>query len=78
MSTTRPDDAGRVADKHGLEGHMVCSYEVKGTRYYALLLGAWPDTAAAQQKVESLAPELRAQKPWIRPIASLRRLINRN
>ena len=76
LSTTHPGEARRVANKFGLEGHIICSYEVKGTRYHALLLGAWPDTAAAQQKVETLAPELRARKPWIRPVGSLRRLVN--
>ena len=76
MSSTQPDETQRVARKYGVQGHMICSYEVKGTRYHALLLGAWPDKAAAQQKVDTLDPELRAKKPWIRPVGSLRRLVN--
>ena len=76
MSSTQPDEIQRVARKFGLEDHMICSYKVKGTRYYALLLGVWPDTASAQQKVDTLSPELRAKKPWIRPVGSLRRLVN--
>ncbi len=75
LSTSQKGGAERLALEHKLREHTVCSYQVKGQTVYALLLGAYPDTAAAQQAVDALPPALRTNKPWIRKLSAVRKLV---
>ncbi|WP_228703699.1 SPOR domain-containing protein [Kangiella sediminilitoris] len=49
----------------------VYSTELKGEKRYRVLWGAFPTRAEAQQAIESLPPEILAQKPWIRQLSSV-------
>ena len=75
ISTSQQGGAERFAQQHELQEHTVCRYQVNGQTTYALLLGAYPDTAAAQQAEEALPAALRANKPWIRKLSAVRQLV---
>lgn len=50
----------------------------KGERWYVLLLGVYPDYAAAEQAIKSLPADFPIAHPWIRPLGSLREAILRD
>jgi TPR repeat protein len=77
-STSIKEGAEKLAGKHGLEGHHICTYRHKGEIRYALILGAYPDMAAAQQAVGNLPSELRQSNPWIRRIGAIRQIVSEN
>lgn len=44
----------------------------RGQIFYVLLLGAYPDQAAAERAIASRPPQLRHFNPWIRSVGSLK------
>jgi len=46
-----------------------------GKTLYYLLMGSFAERREANLRIESLAPELRASKPWARPFAELQPLV---
>jgi len=75
MSTSRSGDAYELARQHNLAGYAVCSYVHEGKTRHALLLGAYPSIAAANEAVAGLPLELKNGKPWVRKIKTVRQLV---
>lgn len=43
----------------------------EGMDWYVVVMGPYPNKAAAQQKRLSLPPELRTRQPWLKPLSSI-------
>jgi TPR repeat protein len=78
VSTTQQESAEQLAQRHDLADYHICSYDVGGKVHYALMVGAYADSVAAQEAVERLPSELRAGKPWIRKISVIKQLVAHN
>ena len=70
---TRSEDAVRnYADRFKLEGDVAYFVrDLKGSDWYTLIYGSYPDRAAAEAAVAKLPAEIRKAKPWPRSLKSV-------
>ena len=71
LSASQREGPAQLAQKHGLQDYAICSYQAKGRTVYALLVGAYPDEAAAGKAAAGLPPGLGTGKPWIRKLNAI-------
>lgn len=78
LSSPRPDDAQQYAARHALTDTAICSYQVKGRRWHALLHGRYDSAAAARAALAGLPAPVRADGAYVRRIAEIRAAMSRS
>lgn len=77
LSSPQPEDAHQYAARHALTDTAICSYQVKGRRWHALLHGRYDSAAAARAALAGLPAPVRADGAYVRRIAEIRTAMNK-
>lgn len=74
MASRQPRSARDFVRRHRLQDTLLCSYPHRGETWQALLLGPFPDRAAATRALNTLPPAVRAGGAYVRSVKSVRAL----
>lgn len=72
-SASRSDTLNAWAKKQNLSGYHVYKTTRNGEPWYVLISGSYATSAEAKRAVASLPAEVRAQKPWVKPLNQVKK-----
>ncbi|MEM6161160.1 SPOR domain-containing protein [Erwinia sp. P6884] len=72
-SASRSDTLNAWAKKQNLNGYHVYKTTRNGAPWYVLVSGSYATPAEAKRAVASLPAEVRAQKPWVKPVSQVKK-----
>lgn len=72
-SASRSDTLEAWAKKQNLSGYHVYKTTRNGQPWYVLVTGSYATPAEAKRAVNSLPAEVRAQKPWVKPVSQVKK-----
>ncbi len=66
----------KFAKKHPLNGNGIWyKSSLRGQPYYVLIYGSYPGRDAAREAINTLSPELRAIKPWVKSLKAVQQAL---
>ncbi|WP_428944854.1 SPOR domain-containing protein [Pantoea sp. FN060301] len=72
-SASRSDTLNAWAKKQNLNSYHVYKTTRNGAPWYVLVSGSYATPAEAKRAVASLPAEVRAQKPWVKPVSQVKK-----
>ncbi|CAO98250.1 SPOR domain-containing protein [Erwinia tasmaniensis] len=76
-SASRADSLNAWAKKQNLNGFHVYKTTRNGQPWYVLVSGSYATSAEAKKAVATLPSEVRAQKPWVKPVSQVKNEANK-
>jgi len=73
MASQTEADLHAFVAQYALTGTAICSYPIKGARWYALLFGRYDSADEARTALEALPDKVRAGGGYVRRISTIRR-----
>ncbi|WP_127959747.1 SPOR domain-containing protein [Serratia microhaemolytica] len=77
-SASQPDTLTNFGKQHNLQQFMVYRTLREGKPWYILVSGSYPSSEAAKNAIATLPAQVRAKKPWIRPVSQVQQDLKNN